>query len=185
VSASLHPALGLARAFALIVESMCRAIAVRAARDVVGRAALVVLWSRLRRLARRVGNVAQRVAEGRFDPRPRSPAPAGRARRGTAPSWPGGLRALARLAPETVCYGGQLRALLAEPEIAAMLAAAPRLARHVRPLCRLLGVEPPPPLPAPQRPAIQPPRVDRAPPAASSGRQDAPPAETSPSPKRA
>jgi hypothetical protein len=69
---------------------------------------------------------------------------------------PHSLRALARLAPEAACYGSQVRALLARPEIADLLAEAPHLARYIRPLCRLLGVDPAAAGPVPSRPAARP-----------------------------
>jgi hypothetical protein len=42
--------------------------------------------------------------------------------------------------------GSQLRQLLAEPEMAALLLAAPQAGRLFRPLCRMLAVELPPEL---------------------------------------
>jgi hypothetical protein len=169
VSAPLHPATNLSRGFAQIVEAMCQAIAARAARDVASAALLVLLWSRLRRLARRLASVAERAAAGTLDTPNRRLSVVATPRRRAPSPWPRGLRALARLAPEVMCFGGQLRRLLAEPEIAALLAATPRLGRHVRPLCRLLGVEPPatpppaappPSVPAPSVSAPRPPRAE-------------------------
>ena len=43
---------------------------------------------------------------------------------------------------EVAGYGSQLQALLAEPEMVALLTAAPGVGRLLRPLCRMLGVEP-------------------------------------------
>ena len=43
---------------------------------------------------------------------------------------------------EAAGYGSQLAALLAEPELQALLLAAPAAGRILRPLCRMLGVEP-------------------------------------------
>ena len=53
--------------------------------------------------------------------------------------------------------GCQLRALLAEPEMVALLAASPRAVRTLKPLCRMLGVDlplPPAPVP-PKQPAVE------------------------------
>ena len=41
---------------------------------------------------------------------------------------------------EVAGYGSQLRALLAEPEMAALVAAVPGVGRILRPLCQMLGV---------------------------------------------
>jgi hypothetical protein len=155
VSAPLAPvpAIELSHGVGRIIEAMCRAIAAQAARNPARAALLVLLWSRLRRLARRIAFVAHRAAAGTLRARPgRSvsppdPAPAPHPR--AAAALPRSLRALARLAPDAACLGGQLSALLSRPEVAALLRATPRLARHIRPLCRLLGVDPAPPAPPP------------------------------------
>ena len=42
---------------------------------------------------------------------------------------------------EAASYAGQLRVVLAEPEMVALLAACPRAVRIVRPLCWMLGIE--------------------------------------------
>jgi hypothetical protein len=55
--------------------------------------------------------------------------------------------------PEAVGYRGQLEHLLRDPDMAALIAAAPEpMGRALRPLCRMLGL-PPPPILAPPRPA--------------------------------
>jgi hypothetical protein len=51
-----------------------------------------------------------------------------------------------RLVPAAAPAASQLRALLTDPEMAA-LAGAPPMRRLLRPLCQMLGVEPPPPVP--------------------------------------
>jgi hypothetical protein len=74
-----------------------------------------------------------------------------------------------RLVPEAATCGGQLLALLADPEMMALAAASPRMAGILRSLCRMLGLDPGaclPPLP----------RLRRLP------RQAAPPAPAGPGP---
>ncbi|MDA8250055.1 MAG: hypothetical protein M0Z28_12880, partial [Rhodospirillales bacterium] len=80
-----------------------------------------------------------------------------------------------------------LRYLLAEPEMAALVAAAPQMRRLLRPLCRMLGVRlPPPPVPpatstvagAPPRTgprATAPPAPGRPPPVPPTLRRPHPP----------
>jgi hypothetical protein len=67
--------------------------------------------------------------------------------------------------PEAAAAGSQLRHLLADPEMAALIEAAPQMGRLLRPLCRSLGVRlppgllPPPRAPKPRKPrSPQPPR---------------------------
>jgi hypothetical protein len=58
--------------------------------------------------------------------------------------------------PDSVFTASQLRHLLADPEMTALIQAAPQAGRLLRPLCRNLGVELPPclqPPPRPPRPA--------------------------------
>jgi len=56
---------------------------------------------------------------------------------------PRGQAWLIRLLPgEAASYGCQLQALLADPQMAALLAAAPEAGRILRPLCRLLAITP-------------------------------------------
>jgi hypothetical protein len=58
------------------------------------------------------------------------------------------------LLPPTNAYASQLEYLLRDPEMAALVAAAPAsLGRPLRSLCRMLGLTPPPILAPPPRPA--------------------------------
>src|SRR6185437_15551987 len=63
-------------------------------------------------------------------------------------------------------YGGFLQNLLADPEMVALIAAAPQLGRVLRPLCRMLGVDP--------GPARLPPRSRDPRPPRATGRQSNP-----------
>ncbi len=103
-----------------------------------------LLWNRLSRLTRRFDALVARLDAGR---------PAATYRKRTRPARaapdPGALRLprerfwLIRLLPhQAAAYGSQLQALLADPQTAALLAAAPEAGRILRPLCRLLGVHP-------------------------------------------
>ncbi|MBV8524819.1 MAG: hypothetical protein JOY71_22335 [Acetobacteraceae bacterium] len=44
----------------------------------------------------------------------------------------------------TAAYAGQVRRLLADPEMAALLAGSPQAGHILRPLCRMLGIQPEP-----------------------------------------
>jgi hypothetical protein len=137
---------------------LCRAIAARCAgRDAaitVARPLLILLWSRLNRTVLRFASLAARAAAGRLAaPRQRPARPAS-----VSPPSPSPLSSprppavefawLVRLVPGTAAYGSQLQYLLATPEMAALLATAPQAGRILRPLCRMLGVPPPPAPPA-------------------------------------
>jgi hypothetical protein len=70
-----------------------------------------------------------------------------------------------RLVPDSGVAAEWVRTLLAEPEMAALLAAAPGpMWRTLRPLCRMLGVERPAMLAPPPRPATPKPPKPKPPP---------------------
>ncbi len=144
--------------FALIIDGLCRAVAAHAHRNALARPLLVLLFCRLRRMVVRLAGLAVRMRNGTLparrrpgagSPRPASPRPASVP---PPPRLPRGFAWVPRLVPEANGYASQLRHLLAEPEMAALLAAAPQAGRILRPLCRMLGIRPPPGLPGP-RPA--------------------------------
>ena len=63
-------------------------------------------------------------------------------RGGTAWGWPGRFGWLVRAAAyRAAVYGEQLRAILEQPEMVALLIAAPQARRILRPVCRMLAVE--------------------------------------------
>jgi hypothetical protein len=115
--------------------------------------------------------VAERIAAGRPFPRRRGAI----ARPGTADT-PGGAPGTPRkppadplprrqgwlgfYLPEIVLHRGQLSQLLATPEMAALIEAAPvQMGRVLRPLCRMLGLKPPPAIaPPPRRRPVRQPR---------------------------
>ncbi len=148
----------LSQRLALIIEALRRIIAARAGRDRAAVPIVLLVWPYLHRLAARFEALARRVrAGGRVVATPRtrpaslappSPAPHSLAPRCRPPRPPRGLAWLIRLAPDAAQLGGQLRHLLADPELASLLAAAPQAGRILRPLCRMLGILPGPDLPA-------------------------------------
>ena len=148
--------------FALLIEALCASVAASHARGLAG-PVIVLIWGRLRRMAARFAAAAipavSRIpaASRPAQPRPAQSRPA-LSRRGAdaRPRLPGGFGWLIRLSPAAACHGGQLQRLLADPEMAALLAATPRMGRLLRPLCRMLAVEPPPGLLAPTNRARRP-----------------------------
>ena len=168
-----------AASFARLIAALCAAVAARLERP--GRPGLagpfiVLICVRLQRMAGRVTRLAARAAAGTLAPPRLRPA---RPRRAGAPHYQRLLRRfgwLVRLVPAAAAGASQLQALLAEPEMTTLIAAAPQIGRTLRPLCRMLGVRSPPalrlpsaatagrPLPAgPSRTEPLPPPTPRAP----------------------
>ena len=104
---------------------------------------LIAIWKRLRDISARFLAVA---ATPLPPPRLTAPNPAPHPTRSPRrpprrpPVLPRGARWLLRLIPGAAASRSQREALLREPEMAALLAADPRLGRIPRPLCRMLGV---------------------------------------------
>ncbi len=162
----LHPS---AQWLTIIVTALQKAAAARAGRDHAVAPLVMLLWTRLARLTARFDALVARLTAGR---------PAAPARQRTRPArkapaaglrLPRGQAWLIRLLPgEAASYGCQLQALLADPAMAALLAAAPEAGRILRPLCRLLAIAPegllalpsaagkPAPKPRPAKPAPPP-----------------------------
>ena len=97
------------------------------------------LWSWLNRTVQRFGRVRMVPAAPVAAPRPQRvrTVPVDRVRLPSGRGWL--VRALGW---EAAGFGSQLQALLAEPELQALLIAVPAAGRILRPLCRMLGVEP-------------------------------------------
>jgi hypothetical protein len=134
---------------------------------------LLLLWKRIAFLNRRIATLAERFAAGRnVTPRKRLRPPAetaaspgdrlatpARLRLPNKPGW------LITQAIQFACYAEQFRHLLDDPEMIALLDAAPQIKRHLRPILRLLTLELPPSLALPPRPPrpprVKPPRAPR------------------------
>ncbi len=142
---------------------------------------VLLLWPRLNRLAARFASLAARVAAGTAAPRRRAASrPAAARPRKPYSRLPRRFGWLLRLERQAAAAAGsQLRHLLDDPEMAAILA-APQAGRLLRPLCRMLGVRPPPALVPPTRPT-RPRKPPSSRPAAVRPSPAAPPA----GPKRA
>ncbi len=156
----------LARRLGVILAALAAVVARRFLR-VPGRMGLIVpLWRWLTHAARRFERAALRPA--------RPARPAGARRKVEAPDLarprlPGSRGWMVReLGWEAAGYASQLGHLLAEPEMQALMLASPAVARMLRPLCRVLGVDPMPAAlqvakPAPVPKAVRPKRVRVAP----------------------
>ncbi len=142
----------VARRFRALIDTLCDAVARRGAAGAFGPgsgALTILLWTRLRRYAT---FLLRLCADDVSAPRPRPSR-----RRARPPANPARLALPRRTAwllapvPEAIAAAGQLRALLADPELQRRIGEEPRLGRILRPLCRCLGVKLPAPLRLPPR----------------------------------
>ena len=139
---------------ALIIEGLCQAIARRAVPRHGGGLAgprllspfLLLIWSRLRRITTRFAARAARYAANPLAPSraiscPSAPRPQRQRQRHDQPNpLPRRKAWLLILVPETAPFASQLRHFLADPEVASLLAAAPKLQSILRPLCHMLNI---------------------------------------------
>jgi hypothetical protein len=153
--------------FATLLTWLGRAVVAMMGGERLPLQVIALIIDRLRRGNQLFARIAARVRDGRYRPRQGVAAP----RPGQKPPPPNKLPQtfgwLLKLVPEAVQYRGQLEHLLRDPEMAALLAAAPvPMARALRPLCRMLGLAPPDILAPPPRarPRTRPPKPERPPP---------------------
>ncbi|MBV8522230.1 MAG: hypothetical protein JOY71_08900 [Acetobacteraceae bacterium] len=151
-------ALGLPHRLALIIEGLCGVITACCGKDREAVPVLFLAWTRLRRLAARFEALVAELRAGRV---PAAPSPSGRDE--ALPQLPGlpacpqpyrlpcGFGWLLRLVPESAAFAGQVEHLLADPEMAALLAGSPQAGLLLQPLCRMLGIRPGPELASPPR----------------------------------
>ena len=150
-------AAALAARLDAIVAGLCDVLAAKGLSRGLTGAMILLVWTRLRRLAARFAILSRRPSA---PPRcrkfaPRCPAPDTR-RPAAPPTLPRGRFWLRRALPELAGVTAQLAHLLAEPEMAALLEARPATGRALRPLCHLLGLRPPPSLRLPRPATVQP-----------------------------
>jgi hypothetical protein len=144
---------------------------------------IILIWTKLRRAAARFAALAARVHAGTLASATRRacakqtlPLPLAGEGRGEgllkdvrapsprAPRLPNTFGWLIRLVPAAACSRSQLQHLLSDPEIAALLTAAPQIGRVLRPLCRALAIGPSPDLPPSLlSPSPRPPTRERQP----------------------
>ncbi len=127
------------RTFSLIIAGLCRAAASRIAVDRSAGPLLVRIFTRLHRLAARLTSLVSRIQAGTLPP-PGPRRPAARSRDQRRARLPDSRGWLLREVPGAAEYAGQVQALLADPQTAALLEAAPQAGRIFRPLCRMLAI---------------------------------------------
>ena len=159
------PTLTPAERFADILWYLAQAVVTRSAFG-LSQPLIVLIITRIRDAKQAFARLAARIQAGTYAPRRRASTPP-RPPAVQKPRPPPNplLRKfgwLMPLVPGAVVFGGHLENLLRDPEMAALLAAAPvSLRRPIRSLCWMLRVEPPKILARPARPAK--PRTPRPP----------------------
>ncbi len=172
MSTAASPSLptGLMPRFSLFIEAVLREMGVGMGRRHELGPLSFLLWRYLSAVRRRLAALHARFVAGKLAPRPRAPRPA--AERSTSENLgperrpPGIPRGPVLLTVCRVPLYGHLQALLDDPEMRALLAAAPQAGRLLRPLWRKLSPDPLPEVlrlpPRPPRPKPpQPPRAAR------------------------
>jgi hypothetical protein len=143
--------------FAAVIDALCTVVVFGLGAGLPG-PLVIRLWERLTKISARFTALGKRPIKPRAipndpplrEPQLAEPQPDPRYKTLCLPkaeAW------LLRLLPEAEPFAAQLQAMLAQPDMQALLQAKPSLIRLIRPLCRMLGVQPPaeprPPRPEP------------------------------------
>jgi hypothetical protein len=142
--------------FSHILTDLQAVIAVHAARNRALTVLLVALWGRIARMRTRLERLVALWRAGQLPP-PRAPRVGGAAgmQAGARRVFPSKLAWLTRmLGYEVAAFGGQLRHLMTDAECVAFLAAVPQAGRILRPLLRMLSIDPLPEVILPVRRAV-------------------------------
>ena len=130
--------------FSNILSGLQAVIAVHAARDRALTVLLVAVWGRIARMKTRLERLVALWRAGQLPP-PRAPQVRGAAGTpaGARRDFPSKVAWLTRmLGYEVAAFGSQLRHLLTDAECVAFLEAAPQAGRILRPLLRMLSIDP-------------------------------------------
>jgi len=108
---------------------------------------MMLIWRYLHRPVQRLQRLIEKLQAGTLTPpRPRAITPTPPIPRAPKLRLPNHHAWLIRLIQRTAQLHAQLEILIARPEMAELLAAAPQAGRILRPLCRMLGIRPLPPI---------------------------------------
>jgi HAMP domain-containing protein len=145
-----------AQRFITLIEGLCHVLIKHGRGRFIAAPMLLLIWNRVIRMSRRFARLAERVHLGTLSlpapARSRDASPRPARVRPAAEALPGHFRWLVNMIPETEAIGGDLCWLLQRPEMGELFFNAPEVGRILRPLCRMLGVEPPAELRLPVRP---------------------------------
>ncbi len=134
--------------FSLSIDGLLGVVAAAIVGGRMNAAMILLVWTRIKRIEMRVLALVASIRAGRYRGGWVVEGRAARAQAGPRAAPPASLELprsfawLIVLVPyKAAGFASQLRYLLADPEMVALLAAAPRLGRILRPLCRMLGIE--------------------------------------------
>ncbi len=130
--------------FSLVLQALCAVVAARSAGNALPTALIRLIWNHLRRIERRVLALVAAIQSGRLRVGHGHGGRPGMRRAASAQGlvFPRGYAWLCRLVPyKAAALSGQLRVALEDPEMVALIAATPRMAKLLRPLCRMLGMD--------------------------------------------
>ena len=134
-----------AERFAMIIQGLWEVVAAQSIGKRMPDGLIHLLWTRLRRLGQRFAKVVAQLEAGTLRPPGPLRSRPGRARPDRPPPElrvPNGFGWLVwRIGWQAAGRGSQLEYLLRDPEMQALLAAAPQLAAMLRPLCRMLAIK--------------------------------------------
>ena len=128
-----------------MLDWLCAAIAARRAGGVLTVPLFFLLWKRVRHTAVKAIKLAAGIAAG-VPPTITRPRKTPRPPRPPILRLPSSYAWIVKVVPGTAVYGIQLQYLLAQPELAPLVADA-RFRRMINPLCRMLAIPTLPPLP--------------------------------------
>src|SRR5271167_50192 len=150
--------------FAILLRWLTQAVAAMSGGDRLAFPLIGLIVDRIRGVKQRFADLAAQIGAGSYVPRQAAPRGKPSAQTPPQPSrLPRKFGWLLPLVPDAASYRSQLEILLRDPEMAALLAAAPAsLGRPLRSLCWMLRLPPPDILVLPKRP--RPPRKPVAPP---------------------
>jgi hypothetical protein len=134
-----------------MIEALVKIVAREGRRLRMPRPLIVLVWSRLARLANRFLSLVDWLNAGKLPPaaRRRPAAP----RSASGPLWRTRHVAwvLRTMKPEVATCAGTLEYLLSMPEMTELIREVPQVGRILRPLCKILGVKPTAELVLPRR----------------------------------
>src|SRR5271167_3276302 len=150
--------------FATLLRWLTQSVAAMSGGDRLAFPLIGLIVDRIRGVKQRFADLAAQIGAGSYVPRRTAPRGKPSARKPPQPSrLPRKFGWLLPLVPDATGFRSQLEYLLRDPEMAALLAAAPAsLGRPLRSLCWMLRLPPPDILAPPKRP--RPPRKPVAPP---------------------
>jgi hypothetical protein len=135
--------LTVAERFALSLDGLRKEVAARIAGGRMAAAMIVLVWQRLQHIEGHVLRLLARFQQGRISVRTVGAPRVGSSRTGGgSAALPRGFAWLLVMVPyQAACFAGQIRTVLAEPEMVEFLIAVPQARRVLGPLCRMLGIE--------------------------------------------